>query len=164
MKFKQGDYVKIIDRDQTPTDLKNGTYYPFFCGLAGTVDRIYDGEVCLKVDPDTLPAALLKRHSDIQESIRRKWLNGLSGEARNKLSAEEKRFELAYTILVQSTDLEKAKPGEVKPAAIKSIRPLNPPAEEVAVAPEVKSVTSEDLEAKELEFLKQREEELKDKK
>ena len=127
MRFKEGDYVKIIERDVTSTDLKNGTFYPYFRGLAGVVDRIYDKEICIRVDPETMPEDVLKRHLDIQESVRQKWLNGLSGEARNRLAPADKQFELAYTILVQSTDLEKIKPGEARPAAIKSARPLSPP-------------------------------------
>ena len=127
MRFKQGEYVRIVDREATPADAKNGTYYPYFGGLAGTVDRVYDKEICIKVDPESLPKDVSKRHRDIQESIRRKWLDSLSGEARNRLTPEEKRFELAYTILVRSSDLERVKPGEGKPAAIKSARPLKPP-------------------------------------
>ena len=127
MKFKDGDYVKVIIRDITPNDIKNGTFYAHYCGLAGTVDRIYDKEICVCVDQQTLPEEMLKRHLDIQESIRRKWLNGLSGEARNRLGPDEKRFDLAYTILVQESDLEKAKPGEVKRASVKKARPLATP-------------------------------------
>lgn len=127
MRFKQGEYVRIVDREATPADAKNGTYYPYFGGLAGTVDRVYDKEICIKVDPESLPKDVSKRHRDIQESIRRKWLDSLSGEARNRLTPEEKRFELAYTILVRSSDLERVKPGKTKPAAIKSARPLKPP-------------------------------------
>jgi len=143
MTFKEGDYVRIIERDVTSTDLKNGTFYPYFRGLAGVVDRIYDKEICIRVDPETLPEDVLKRHLDIQESIKQKWLNGLSGEARNRLTPQEKQFELAYTMLIQSTDLEKIKPGEAGPVAIKSMRPLNPPkaaaARKAAAAKEVEA-------------------------
>ncbi|HAH86182.1 MAG TPA: hypothetical protein DCL60_02295, partial [Armatimonadetes bacterium] len=111
MKFKEGDYVKVISREQTPEDVKNGTYYPHFGGLYGTVDRIYDDTICIKVDIDSLPKDMMKRHQDVEESIRKKWLNGLSGEARNRLSAEDRRFNLAYTILVSANDLEMAKPA-----------------------------------------------------
>ena len=127
MKVKEGEYVKIVEREVTPADVKGGSFYPYFCGIAGTVDRVYDQEVCLKVDLETLPQDVLKRHLDIQESIKRKWLNGLSGEARNRLTPAEKQFQLSYTILVQSSDLEKAKPGEAKAAAIKRVQPLNGP-------------------------------------
>ena len=126
MRFKEGEHVRIIERGVTSTDVKNGTFYPYFCGVAGVVDHVYDREICVKVDPESLPEDVLKRHLDIQQSIKQKWLNGLSGEARNRLTADEKRFELAYTILVQSSDLEKVKPGDARPAAIKTMRPLSP--------------------------------------
>ena len=155
MKFKEGDYVKITAREVTPNDLKNGTYYPYFCDLAGTVDRIYDKEICIKVDLDTLPESMLKRHLDVQESIRRKWLNGLSGEARNRLTSEEKRFDLSYTILVQSVDLEKAKPGTVKPAEIKSVRPVSAPetpaARAITIEDDIESEPEEEEEIQEVE-------------
>lgn len=154
-KFKEGDYVKIITREASASDMRNRTYYPFFGGLAGIVDKIYDEEICLKVDLDTLPHDMLARHNSVQDSIRRKWLDGLSGEARNKLSAEDKKFELAYTMLVQSADLEKAKQGEVVRAASKAVKP-----EAQKEAP-IKSVTSKDLEAAEEEFLHEREKALK---
>lgn len=156
MKIKEGDYVKIIDREPVSADVKNKTFYPYFCGLAGTVDKIYDTEVCLKIDLDTLPEDILQRHVSVQESIKRKWLNGLSGEARNRLTSEEKRFELAYTLLVQITDLEKAKPGDVTRKAVKASKPVSAPKEAAA-----KPVTSKDLDAAEMEFLKEREKAVK---
>ena len=110
-KFNEGDVVQVISREATPADAKNETYYPYFAGLSGTVDKVYDNEVSVKVDPETLPADVRKRHGEIQESIKRKWLDGLSGEARNRLTPEEKQFKLAYTILIQAADLEKIKPG-----------------------------------------------------
>jgi len=138
MRFKEGDHVKIIEREATSADAKSGTFYPYFRGLAGTVDRIYDKEICVKVDPETLPEDVLKRHLEVQESIRRKWLNGLSNEARNRLTPGEKRFELAYTILIQSSDLEKIKPGDApRPAAIKKLQPLNAPQPAAAPSPAV---------------------------
>lgn len=150
MKFKEGDYVKIVTREPTAADLKNCTFYAHFCGLAGVIDRIYEEEVCLKIDQDTLPETVRKRHLDIQDSMKRKWLNGLSGEARNRLTPEEKRFELAYTILVQLADLEKAnKPAAPKPEAIKIEKPLNEPA---------KPATLEDIEAAEEAHLREIEE------
>ena len=124
MKFKEGDYVKIVARELTAADAKSGLYYQHFSGLQGTVDRIYGEEICINVDPNTLPEGIRKRHTDIQESMRRKWLNGLSGEARHRLTPVERQFNLAYTILVQSTDLAKAKKSDVKPVEIKSLTPV----------------------------------------
>ena len=124
MKFKEGDYVKIVAREVTAADAKSGLYYQHFSGLTGTVDRIYGDEICISVDPASLPEGILRRHTAIQESIRRKWLDNLSGEARHRLTPEERQFNLAYTILVQSSDLGKAKKGEAQPVAIKSMKPV----------------------------------------
>jgi ribosomal protein L21E len=155
MKFKQGDYVRVVEREQTAADVKNGMFYPYFCGLAGTIERIYDDAVCVKVEPDTMPDGARKRHKDIQESIKQKWLNGLSGEARNRLTAEEKRFELSYTILVMADDVEKADRPQMKPADQKSA------AHATDLQPE-RPVTSNDLSEAELKHLREREEALKD--
>ena len=193
MKFKEGDYVAIVAREVTAADEKSGLYYQHFSGLAGTVDRIYGSEVCISVDPECLPEDILKRHTDIQESIRRKWLNGLSGEARHRLTAEERQFNLAYTILIHSDDLTKSAKSGPKPVAIKSVKPVvpadEPIAEEQVVAKEAKApkpskvavkaseprkkaetkgriaiANEEGLTPAELEFLKEREKALKSKK
>jgi len=124
MRIKEGDYVRIVEREVAPADAKTGLFYPYFAGLAGTVDRVYNKEVCVSVDLETLPEDVLKRHNGIQDSMRRKWLNGLSNEVRNKLAPEDKKFELAYKILVHSTDLQKVKKGEPTPVAIKSVKPV----------------------------------------
>lgn len=148
MKFKLGDSVRIVTREQTPADVKSGTFYPFYCGLCGTIDRIYDEEVCVLVDLDSLPEDMLKRHHSIQDSMKKKWLDGLSNEARNRLSAEDKRFDLAYTLLVQSADLEKA---EGVTAAIKGTIPAL-----TSSTP----VSSKDLDANEEAYLEARKKEL----
>lgn len=154
-KFKESDYVKIIAREASASDLRNKTYYPYFGGLAGTVDKVYDTEICVKVDLDTLPEDILARHTSVQDSIKRKWLDGLSGEARNRLTAEEKRFELAYTMLVQISDLEKAAPGEVTRVASKA------PKSAVAKETPAKPVTTKDLDDAETKFLEEREKAVK---
>ena len=144
MKFKEGEYVRVISREATPDDAKNGTYYPHFGGLAGVVDKIYEKEVVVKVDDASLPEEILKRHLDIQESMKKKWLNGLSGEARNRLSPEERQFSLSYTILVQVTDLEKASPGEgVKAPSAKKPAPKVESPDPEPVAPKAESAPAE---------------------
>lgn len=170
-KFNEGDVVKIISREPTPADVKNQTYYPYFAGLSGTVDKVYDNEICVRVDPEALPADVLKRHTEIQESIKHKWLNGLSGEARNRLTPEEKQFKLAYTILVQAGDLEKIKPGPKpskketpEPVRIEKVQPVKaekaPPTPKAAKA-EKPPAEETDLTPEELAFLKEREQALK---
>ena len=175
-KSNEGDVVKVISREPTPADVKNQTYYPYFAGLTGTVDKVYDNEVSVRVDPETLPADVLKRHTEIQESIKRKWLNGLSGEARNRLTPEEKQFKLSYTILVQAADLEKTKPGpkpskkespapdpveveKVEPVKAEAASPAQKPPK--AEKPAVEEKSENGLSPAELAFLREREQALK---
>lgn len=116
LNLSEGDFVRIISRNTTSADARNKTYYPFFAGLIGIIDRIYDNgsEACIRVACETLPEDIRLRHRSIQESIKDKWLDGLSREARNRLSAEDKKFELAYTIVVQISDLEKVSPEDAE--------------------------------------------------
>jgi hypothetical protein len=102
----------------------------------------------VNVGAESLPEEILKRHLEIQESIRKKWLNGLSGEARNRLTPEERQFNLSYTILVKASDLEKASPGEgtkapaVKKPAPKAEAPA-PKAESAPAEPKPKAAKPE---------------------
>lgn len=171
-KFNEGDVVQVISREATPADAKNQTYYPHFAGLSGTVDKVYDNEISVKVDEEALPEDVRKRHADIQESIKRKWLNGLSGEARNRLTPEEKQFKLAYTVLVQAADLEKIKPGPkpskkeastpepVKAEKVEQVKAEKAPAAPKAAKPEKKE-TENGLTEAERAFLREREKALK---
>jgi hypothetical protein len=54
---------------------------------------------------------LRKRHEENEKAMKTKWLDGLSEEARNRLTGAEKKFALNYAILVAVADLA---PGEVK--------------------------------------------------
>lgn len=101
-----GDRVQIQTRDVTADDEKSGLYYSYFGGLTGTVDTIYnDGSVCMNVDLEALSQEARDRHLAMQEAERRKWLDGLSGEARNRLTPEQKQLKLSYKILVSNKDL-----------------------------------------------------------
>lgn len=147
MKFKEGEYVAVVAREVTGADEKSGLYYRHFSGLSGTVDRIYGSEVCINVDPESLPDDILKRHTDIQESMRKKWLNGLSGEARYRLTPEERQFNLAYTILVHSDDLAKSAKSGPKPVKIKSVKPIAPADEPIVERTAVAEAVTEEAKA-----------------
>ncbi len=111
--FKAGDKVQVVARDVAPEDEKSGLYYSYFGGLTGTIDRIYDdGLVCVNVDLESLSAAARDRHVAMQEAERKKWLEGLSGEARNRLTPEQKQLKLSYKVLVSSKDLQPNKGGK----------------------------------------------------
>lgn len=102
----EGERIEIIVRDQSPEDIKNRSYYNFWGGLTGEIYRIYsDGKAAIQVDNDALPDVVLKRHIDAQDRMKKRWIDSLSDEARNRLSPEEKQFKLKYMILVDLGDL-----------------------------------------------------------
>lgn len=108
--FKAGDRVQLVTRPVTPDDEKNGLYYSYFGGLTGSVDTVYaEGSVCVNVDLESLSSSARDRHLAMQEAERKKWLENLSGEARNRLSPEQKQLKLSYKILVSSKDMEHIK-------------------------------------------------------
>ncbi len=113
--LKEGDKVQIVNREATPDDIKSGLFYNYFRGLEGSIQKIYNtNEVAVEIDLDSLDEAAAKRHVEIQEQTKSKWLDGLSEEARGRLTEQEKDFRLRYSILVKDVDL--AAPGsQVRP-------------------------------------------------
>lgn len=103
--FNPGDTVQVVAREQTSGDLKSGLYYRHYGNLLGTVLKVYGEEVSVLVDRATLPASIRERHEANEKAMKAKWLDGLSDEARNRLTGPEKRFALNYAILVGVNDL-----------------------------------------------------------
>jgi hypothetical protein len=68
------------------------------------------------VDRESLPAEVRERHEAGEKAMRKKWLDGLSEEGRNRLSTREKEFGLNYAILVSLNDLKPFDPSQI-PAA-----------------------------------------------
>ncbi len=102
----EGVSVRLADREPGAADTKSGLFYPYYRALTGTVAKLYaDGTAAVAIDPDSLPAEIRARHQAGTDAMRQKWLDGLSDEARNKLSAAEKRFSLRYNLLVGVADL-----------------------------------------------------------
>jgi hypothetical protein len=105
--FKEGDRVQIVSREQTSSDVKERTYYPYMGGLKGTIYRLYsDGRAAVQIDLDSLPEGVLARHTDAQERMRNRWIESLSEEARSRLTPEEREFHLNYVLLVRVEDLQ----------------------------------------------------------
>ena len=118
VRVKVGDVVKVAVRPVTPDDAKTGLFYGYYCGLNGTVQKVYGGgEVAVSVDPESLPEDIWLRHMSVRDRMRDAWLGGLSDEARRKLAPDQKRFDLRYTILVSQADLERARRSREKPKA-----------------------------------------------
>lgn len=104
--FADGDRIRVADRDATAADVKSGLFYPHYRSLSGTIGKLYsDGTASILVDDVSLPTDVRARHETGSQAMRQKWLEGLSDEARNRLSSAEKKFSLRYIILVSVDDL-----------------------------------------------------------
>ncbi len=118
----EGTTVRLADRETSAADTKSGLFYPYYRGLTGTIAKLYsDNTAAVAVDPDSLPDDIRKRHQAGTEAMRQKWLDGLSDEGRNKLSAAEKKFSLRYSLLVSLTDLMPADAPELSRRSIAEI-------------------------------------------
>jgi hypothetical protein len=105
-KLTEGDTVQIADRETTAADTKSGLFYPHYRGLQGTLGKVYaDDTATVNVSPESLTSEIKARHEAGTQGMRQKWLDGLSDEARNRLSAAEKKFALRYTVLVALDDV-----------------------------------------------------------
>lgn len=115
----EGQAVRLADRETTAADTKSGLFYPYYRGLTGTIAKLYsDSTAAVAVDPDSLPEDIRRRHQAGTDAMRQKWLDGLSEEGRNKLSAAEKKFSLRYSLLVGVSDLS---PGDAAETPRKSL-------------------------------------------
>ena len=69
-----GDYVRVVDRQMTPADVKSGLYYHHFRGLEGTVERLYaDGAACVVVSHATLRPDMVARLKRAERVIKPRW-------------------------------------------------------------------------------------------
>ncbi len=150
--LKTGQRVAIRSREITAEDQRTQLYFSYFGGLIGSVDRIYDdGTVCVDVELDSLEDSMRKRHLGIQEAERRRWLESLSDEMRNRLTAEQKQLKISYKILLSAKDLTTEIPArETKPQA-REAKPKD------SDEHDVKRLSEAEIAAKEEEFLKSRE-------
>jgi len=146
-KYKEGDRVAVVAREQTAADIKSGMYYPHYANLHGTILKVYGDEVSVLIDRDVLPAEILKRHEESEKHERQRYLDRLSEDARSKAGQREKNFSLNYPLLVSVQDLKPYKgPAPVKPGTASGESP----------ASAAKRVTENDLDAAERAFLAQR--------
>jgi hypothetical protein len=164
MAFKAGDRVQVTAREITSDDERTGLYYSYFGGLTGKVDRVYDdNSVCVDIDLESLTEDTRERHLIMQENEQKRWLDGLSGEARNRLTAEQKQLKLSYKILVSEKDLtpikgDKPRSGKKAEKAEVSAEDNAPEGESKGPArtpePAPKRLSEADLSAAEEEYLR----------
>ena len=140
-----GSPIRLTEREANAADLKSGLFYPYYSGLTGIIAKLYaDGTAAITIDSESLPAEIRGRHQKGTDAMRQKWLDGLSDEARNKLSAGEKKFSLRYTLLVGVDDLSLTN----QPAQATAQASLN-----MAAAPEPTRKSLAEIEAEEARHL-----------
>lgn len=163
----EGVSVRVTDREPSTADTKSGLFYPYYRALTGTVAKLYaDGTATVAIDLESLPAEIRARHQAGTDAMRQKWLDGLSDEARNKLSAGEKKFSLRYNLLVGITDLTPmAAPILPQPEAPAAEMPATAAKRGQAIAqtgldlddvPETPRKSMDELEAEEARYLADR--------
>lgn len=105
----KGDRVRVADRDVTAADVKSQLFYEHYRGLVGTIRNIYaDNTASIAVAVEDLPKSHGDRHTEVTDWVRNKELDKMSEEAKNKLSAGDKKFSVPYAILVSLSDLTPA--------------------------------------------------------
>ncbi len=103
----EGQRVRVTNRELTPEDTKSGSLYEYMRGLTGTIQKVYStGQVGVEIDLEALPTAIRDRHTGVQEAMRTRWMDGLSEDAKNRLTEAEKIFRLRYTLLLNNADVE----------------------------------------------------------
>lgn len=108
-KWKDGDRVRIVQREVNAQDRSSGRYYDHMAGLTGEVQNVYGPEeVAVKMDIEGLSAVARDVHSEAVRRMRAKFLEQMSEEAKSKLTQEELDFSAHYMLLVRADDLEKA--------------------------------------------------------
>lgn len=115
--LRAGDRVRIVDRPATPQDAKSGLYFGHYRGMIGRIQKVYGTEVAVEVELDALPEDIWKRHMQVRDQMRERWLEGMSPDARRKLTPEQKQFDLRYVVLVGAQDLEKRRAERVRKPA-----------------------------------------------
>lgn len=105
MEITVGSRVTVVGREQTPADVTSGLFYPHYGSLSGEVLKVFGQECAVLIDRESLPSAIMDRHLQNEKQQRQRWLDGLSEDARSKLSVQEKDLRLNYAILISKGDL-----------------------------------------------------------
>ncbi len=142
----EGQRVRVTQREITPEDTKTGSLYDYMRGLTGTIQKVYGtGQVGVEIDLEALPSTIRERHTGVQEAMRTRWMDGLSEDAKNRLTEPEKIFRLRYTLLLNNADVE---PYDGPPAQPRELPTFQAPAMlGSAIAPvEAEEVVEEEAE------------------
>jgi len=151
--FTEGESVQVVEREATADDAKSGLFYNHYRNLTGLVQKVYETteEIAVIVDEPSLSDAISTRHSDIRAAMKAKWLDGLSEEARGRLTDAEKDFRLNYSILIAPADLRL-----IDVSARQTTAAVKPIAEEPIAIEAPKRKTSAEIDAEEEAYLRNR--------
>lgn len=106
--WKVGNRVKIKQRAVKDKDREELTYFDHLGGLTGTIQNIYSkSEIAVALDTDELPKEMAEVHKQAVKRMRAKFLDGIGEEQKRGLTAEEKRFDANYVVLVGESDIAK---------------------------------------------------------
>lgn len=103
--WKEGDKVRVIEREVTEEDRKTNRYFPHMAGLTGVVQNVYStDQIAVNVDMSSVS----KVTKDVQKVATERMRANINEAQRRDLTAEELNFVAHYVILVRSDDIEKA--------------------------------------------------------
>jgi len=107
VKLSVGQAVRLADHEPVVgPDAKPVPFYDYYRNLMGTVAKVFDdGTVSVTIDRSSLPEEIRTRHEACEQRDRDKWLDRLSDDERNRLTAAQKAFSYRYTLLVGASDL-----------------------------------------------------------
>ncbi len=106
--FREGDRVRVVDRDVTGEDRSTGRYFDHMSGAKGVVQNVYGpDEIAVKIDKDSLGAIPRDVHKVAVERMREKFLGSIGEEQKKTLTSQELAFDAHYMLLVRAADLEK---------------------------------------------------------
>lgn len=104
-KWKEGDRVRVVQREVTEEDRKSRRYYSHMAGLIGSVEYVFDDKmVGIKIEPSSLTSVSADVHREATERMRAK----ISDEQKKSFEPEEINFPVNFSLLVLESDLEKA--------------------------------------------------------
>lgn len=137
VKLNVGQAVRLADHEPvTGPDAKPVPFYDYYRNLTGTVAKVFDdGTVSVTIDRASLPGDIRRRHEDCEQKDRDKWLDKLSDEERNRLTAQQKQFSYRYTVLVGADDVLPAGSAPQSPQSAKPSAPAAKPAPADTPAP-----------------------------
>jgi hypothetical protein len=111
LRLKEGDPVKIVDRNPTNADLKAGLYYAHYRNLIGIVFKLFGNgdqqQVAVDVVLESLPTEVAARHIEFTAGLRATMSAEMKRHERTESTGQ---FRLRYVVMVHVSDVVRRKP------------------------------------------------------